>query len=404
MAKRVAFFREYQRTHSWLTFTANLRDADISLWMLLGEARSKCAHVAGVPLQPALARYLNAVYLAKGAHATTAIEGNTLSEEEVRERIEGGDLDVPESRDYLKREVDNVLKAFNSIREQTATDGANKKITTAQILEWHRLVMDGVAEDGVVPGKIRTHSVGVGGYRGAPAEDCEFLLDRMCEWLSEEDFYREKLGVAADIVRAVLAHLYIAWIHPFGDGNGRTARLVEFYILFNAGIPDIAAHLLSDFYNRTRPKYYAQLKAASESGGKVVSMLHYAVSGFVDGLSEQIDLIRGHQWDIAWRDYVNEYFEDKRHSEKYRRQRFLVLDLSIQPEPVPRGKLMEISPRVAALYATKTPRVLTNDLAELRVSGLVVRAPAGGYQANRRLILAFVPLSMPPEIKGEARV
>ncbi len=33
--------------------------------------------------------------------------------------------------------------------------------------------------------------------------------------------------VAAAILRAVLAHLYIAWIHPFGDGNGRTARLAK---------------------------------------------------------------------------------------------------------------------------------------------------------------------------------
>jgi Fic family protein len=39
------------------------------------------------------------------------------------------------------------------------------------------------------------------------------------------------------ILKAILAHLCLAWIHPFGDGNGRTARLVEFQILIFPGCP-----------------------------------------------------------------------------------------------------------------------------------------------------------------------
>ncbi len=395
MEKKLAFFRKYQRTHPWLTFTADLSRADISLWLLLGEARSKCDHIAGVPLQPAVQRALNSVFLAKGAHGTTAIEGNTLTEEEVKAQI-SGELKLPPSRDYLKREVDNVVTAFNAIIRRIAENGPDTKITSEQILEWNRMVMDGVAADGIVPGQITKDTVGVAGYRGAPPEDCTFLLDRMCEWLSEEDFSRERLGKAADIIRAILAHLYIAWIHPFGDGNGRTARITEFYILVNAGIPVASAHLLSDYYNRTRPKYYGHLRAASESGGDVLPLLHYATEGFVEGLGEQIKEIRNHQWSVAWRDFVNEHFEEQRHSEKYRRQRYLVLDLSLEPDPVSRNKLADLSPRVAAHYAIKTPRVLTSDLAELRDSGLI-RRKEGGYVANRELILAFLPFSWPPD-------
>lgn len=54
------------------------------------------------------------------------------------------------------------------------------------------------------------------------------------------------------IFKAVVAHLYLAWIHPVGDGNGRTARLVEFQILLSSGVPSPAAHLLSNHYNQTR--------------------------------------------------------------------------------------------------------------------------------------------------------
>ncbi len=395
MANEMVFLREYQRTHPWLAFSHDFRQVDISLWLLLGEARSKCEHIAGVPLPPLKASELNRVYLAKGAHGTTAIEGNTLTEGEVREQISGR-LEVPASRDYLKQEVANVLQAFNAIRKDVEENGASTSISAQQILEWNRVVLDGVAGDDVEPGKVRKVSVGVAGYRGAPAEDCEFLLERMCEWLSDEDFSRGKLGKGADVIRAILAHLYIAWIHPFGDGNGRTARLTEFYILVNAGVPVPAAHLLSDFYNKTRPKYYEHLRAASENNGKVLALLRYAVAGFVDGLGEQIGFIRDQQWMIAWRDYVNESFEDRHHSEKYRRQRFLVLDLSHSVEPVPRNRITGLSPRVAALYATKTARVLTSDLSELRDVGLVKRAKKGGYLANRELILAFLPATAGP--------
>lgn len=54
---------------------------------MLGEAASKCEHIAGVPLRPSVAQELHRLYLAKGALATTAIEGNTLTENEVLQRF-----------------------------------------------------------------------------------------------------------------------------------------------------------------------------------------------------------------------------------------------------------------------------------------------------------------------------
>ncbi len=79
-----------------------------------------------------------------------------------------------------------------------------------------------------------------------------------------------------------MAHLYIAWIHPFGDGNGRTARFLEVKILLRAGIPTVAAHLLSNHYNATRSAYYRQLQRASASGGYVAPFIQYALQGFID--------------------------------------------------------------------------------------------------------------------------
>ena len=79
----------YETSHPWLTFRLDAERMPAAVWILLGEARSKCEHLAGVPLQPKTAQTLNQVFLAKGAHATTAIEGNTLSEDQVRQQIDG---------------------------------------------------------------------------------------------------------------------------------------------------------------------------------------------------------------------------------------------------------------------------------------------------------------------------
>ena len=49
--------RSYEESHPWITFKAtDINDLDPKLWMLLGEARSKCQHLAGTPLRPDIAR------------------------------------------------------------------------------------------------------------------------------------------------------------------------------------------------------------------------------------------------------------------------------------------------------------------------------------------------------------
>lgn len=73
----------YETTHPWLTFRVNLKRMPPAFWMLLGEVRSKSAHLSGVPLRPDTATNVHQVYLARDVLATTAIEGNTLSIETI---------------------------------------------------------------------------------------------------------------------------------------------------------------------------------------------------------------------------------------------------------------------------------------------------------------------------------
>jgi Fic family protein len=90
---------------------------------MIGEARSKCRHLMFTPLKPTTSREMESIYLAKGLQATTAIEGNTLTLEQVQSAVEGT-LEVPPSQRYLKQEIDNVLDACRVIEQQIADSGA----------------------------------------------------------------------------------------------------------------------------------------------------------------------------------------------------------------------------------------------------------------------------------------
>jgi Fic family protein len=381
--------RTYETTHPWLTFGIDLRRAPWNLWAMLGECQSKCEHIASVPLRPQTDKLLHRLFLARGALATTAIEGNTLSEKEVLDHLEGK-LQVPPSREYLVQEIDNVIHGCDLVLSDVLTN-PGLALTVAKLAEMNRILLDRLTmEEGVAAGQVRKGNVGVGKYRGAPPEDCTYLLERLCQWLESP----ELAGTAENRVvfatlRAVMAHLYLAWIHPFGDGNGRTARLVELRILIAAGVPTPAAHLLSNHYNQTRTEYYRQLDAASRTGDPLPFIL-YAVQGFRDGLRSQLDMIRAEQMDVAWRNFVHEAFASKRSPTDVRR-RHLVLDLSARGGPVPIGELPQLSPRLAASYATKTRKTLQRDVNALRAMELV-DVTADGVRARQELIVAFLPV------------
>ena len=141
-----------------------------------------------MPLRPDTAQKLHKLYLAKGVSATTAIEGNSLSEADVLKAVEGK-LKVPPSKEYLKQEVDNMIGACNAIGEQIMK-GVVPTLLPAVIKDYNKRILDKLpAKKDVVPGEIRGHSVVVGNvYRGAPAEDCTHLLERLCDWLNGPDF------------------------------------------------------------------------------------------------------------------------------------------------------------------------------------------------------------------------
>ena len=93
---------EEKNKYPWISFTLDLSRLPAHAWLWLGECVSKCRHIGQIPLLPQVRDELHKVYLSKGLHATTAIEGNTLSEQQVRQIVDS-ELRLEGPQQYLEQ-------------------------------------------------------------------------------------------------------------------------------------------------------------------------------------------------------------------------------------------------------------------------------------------------------------
>lgn len=388
-------------SHDFIKFPPNLQGFPTRVWFVLGEVQARIENIKAAPIPQESLKELQLLYLTKGIHATTAIEGNSFSEQEVR-RILDSEFQARPSRQYQQRQIENMLAAFSKVAHSRRA-GAESRYSVELLNRYHALVLQDLEtslEESVEIGRLREHRVQVGGhYLAAPPEDCPRLVDEFCHWLNDDASAPEGMELAAAIVKALVAHVFFAAIHPYGDGNGRMARLIEFSELLRAGVPDIAAHLLSNHYNRTRDQYYLRLNethgeyrdGAYPPDANLIPFIEYALEGFKDGLDDQFDVIHGFQQRALWHDEIHAVFRrefSERLSEARQRQKRLILDLSDRrfDSPVAASEVVDLSPALALAYTGKTGRTVQRDLIEL-VKLQLLRRDGANYRLNTDILL-----------------
>jgi len=356
---------------------------------MLGECHALVHALTDIPLQPEYRQRLLILSLRKGAQATTAIEGNTLSEEEIEKLQEGWSL--PPSKEYLQTEVNNILEAFNMLLREIITKDKISIVTPDLIKDFHYMIGKDLGEHfDAIPGRFRDDRRQVGPYLAPEHKYVPELIEKLCVWLGKEFHYSDGQDFATAVVQAIVTHVYIEWIHPFGDGNGRTGRLFEFYILLRAGLPSIVSHILSNFYNLTRPEYYRQLDRARKKKD-LTEFIQYALQGFRDGLKENLNIIQESQFSVFWQHYIYETFADLKYTKKgaFKRKRALMLQMPIS-KMFTVDELLEISPDVAKRYATFGRPTILRDLKELQELNLL-RKVGRNYSANTKILKAMMP-------------
>ncbi|TGN11220.1 Fic family protein [Leptospira ilyithenensis] len=299
----------------------------------------------------------------------------------------------------MEIEVRNVLTALNTLRDRIVIDCNTQLLNQNLIKEFHQLIGSGLGTNfAAIPGEFRRHNVTVGHvYRAPDYGEIESLINSFCEWSKTEFHYERGQTFSTAIIQAIVSHVYIAWIHPFGDGNGRTARLLEFYLLLRAGVPDIAAHILSNFYNATRSEYYRQLAETSKNGGDLTQFINYALQGFKDGLQEVFNIVNQSQIEQAWKNYVNEVFHTSVYSGKSdpvnKRRLSLILSMELENEYT-LEEISETNDAIRLHYVGKSKRTLQRDIESLLDMKLISKTENDRFKANSQILTGTLPASV----------
>ncbi|MDR2631069.1 MAG: Fic family protein [Spirochaetaceae bacterium] len=379
-----------KNTYEHITF-ALAWEKNEAIANLLGQCYAYIQAIVKTPIRPDYWQELLSLALNKGAQATTAIEGNTLSDDEIR-AIQGGKK-LPPSKGYLQKEVENILAAFNTIKDELIKDHIYPLISPDLIKRFHAMVGKDIGEAfNASPGCFRRNNVTVGQYRPPSFERVEGLVKKLCAWLEQQFHYSAGQNFDETVIQAIVTHIYIAWIHPFGDSNGRTARLLEFYLLLRAGVPIIASHILSNHYNETRNEYYRQLQQTVETRD-LTPFINYALVGFRDGLEGVLGIIHDSQIEMTWRNYVHDRIgesgEEQNKSEKILRRIRQLAYYIPSDKYYSLSEIRIIHPNIIREYKQLSGLTLSRDIALIQKLDLIVEQKRK-YRTNKEILKTFI--------------
>ena len=184
-------------------------------------------------------------YILEWTYNSNAIEGNTLTLIETKVVLEGITIGGKSMREHL--EAINHKEAIEFLEDLVKEDNDLSEIDIKSI---HNLVLKGI--DNANAGKYRTQNVIISGAKHIPPESI-LVPEQMEQLIFRYDEWCEKYH---PLVVAVLLHGEFVKIHPFIDGNGRTARLLMNFEVIKNGFPPIIIK------NELRPQYYEALDRA----------------------------------------------------------------------------------------------------------------------------------------------
>jgi len=202
----------------------------------------------------------------RNTHSSTAIEGNPLTQEQVRELAEG--REVPAIADRSRREVLNYFAGLRYIE----THAARRRVSHRDVTRLHLIAARGVMDQGR-EGEYRRIQVWVGNHKPPPPERVEELMSALIEWWN---------GPARDwspVISSAVLHYRFEEIHPFGDGNGRVGRLLSLWELYRRGFDSHHIFSVDEYFWQDRPRYYEELDAVRKRRGDLSGWLEYCAEG-----------------------------------------------------------------------------------------------------------------------------
>jgi len=218
--------------------------------------------------------------LIRATHASTSIEGNPLTLEEVNRLAHGKEVTAARK---TKQEVLNYLGVLENIDKYQKDD----RITEKSILKLHKDITKDTLENPFYEGKYRDIQVYVGDritdeviFMPPPPEKVPNLMKEFVSWLNSNDFFE-----LHPVLIAGISHYEFVRIHPFVDGNGRTARALATLILYLREFDIKRFFALDDYYDSDRTAYYTALKSVDQKTFDLTNWLEYFTDGVLISIS-----------------------------------------------------------------------------------------------------------------------
>jgi len=202
----------------------------------------------------------------RNVHASTAIEGNPLTLEQVRALEEGRELAASDQRS--QREVLNYFAGLRYVEKHAG----KKTLRHEDLLALHRILAHGVMDQGEA-GRYRSIAVRVGRYTPPAPGDVSGLMFELLEW------WNKKSAELSPVISSAILHYRFEAIHPFADGNGRTGRALALWELYRRGFDTHHIFSVDEYYWEDRPSYYAALDAVRREGEDLSGWLEYCAEG-----------------------------------------------------------------------------------------------------------------------------
>lgn len=270
---------KYLRPNSWIKFDK------LALFDELTSAKAAVLSLTSIPYQRNWVESLQYLTLKREVAGTSRIEGAQFTEAELEKAI---DTTVEDLITRSQRQARAAIRAYRWIADLQDDCPINLDL----VMMIHRLVVEGADDDHCEPGKLRSKdenvTFGVPKHRGADGGDeCKEVFNELLNQAST--VFREH----DPLIQALAVHYHFASIHPFSDGNGRTARALEALILQRAGLRDTSFIAMSNYYYDEKNNYLAALSSTRAANHDLTEFLRFGLRGIAtqcDALRKEINL------------------------------------------------------------------------------------------------------------------
>ena len=292
----------------------------------LTEAKAAALSLRAIPYQRSWAEALQQVQLKREIAGTSRIEGAHFTERELDEAM---------------RESPQQL-ATRSLKQAAAALSAYRRIAALPddypfggklVLEIHRNIVTGADDDHCPPGELRATdqnvSFGVPRHRGAAGgTECRAAFETLCRAVGGDMASHDPL------IRALAAHYHLAAMHPFLDGNGRTARALEAFLLRKAGLRDTLFIAMSNYYYENKDGYLKALADTRAGGHDLRPFLVFGLEGIRSQCARLLEEIREHLSRALFRNVMHDLFGRLESSRKrvIAKRQLQILELLLEEE------------------------------------------------------------------------